>query len=408
MSGYGPDSAAEMAPWLKCSGWLAKRPWLFLARFKGESWIHCIASKPGLVSLETLGRSKHLQILNAGFDLGENRTHAQYHNKGNIAAELTAAGKAKDPLGVHSFKSSVRVKAFLKQCKTVRHAVDGFFAAQDAVLRVLSVIEVNGLLELRDGLGRAVSAGELAEIGIRYFVPITAEEDPAGVRLQAAINTGDVEAARQAIASGASLEFIPDEFRSPLSIAFDDTHPGDWRGVAKLLIEAGAPIDGYDWEESLICSPIKNLGKYEDSVIKRMEAMLSLGASIDSRGRLPAVGFTPLHLAVEKNQLQVVQFLIDEGADLDARDVHGRTPLELAEDQASDDLEKEAAGGANDEASSSEGVSPELTPLELFVSKYSRTPRESARRRIQIVKLLREVYAHRQADSHGPPAKVKR
>lgn len=215
------------------------------------------------------------------------------------------------------------------------------------------------------------------------------------MRLQAAINSGDVEAARQSIASGASLEFIPDEFRSPLSIAFDDTHPGDWRGVAKLLIEAGAPIDGYDWEESLICSPIKNLGKYEDSVIKRMEAMLSLGASIESRGRLPAEGFTPLHLAVEKNQLQVVQFLIDEGADLDARDVYGRTPLELAEDLASDDLEKESAGGANDETSSSEGVSPQLTPLEVFVSQYSRTPRESARRRIQIVKLLREVYAHR-------------
>ena len=64
--------------------------------------------------------------------------------------------------------------------------------------------------------------------------------------------------------------------------------------------------------------------------------------------------------------------------------------------------------GANDEASSTEEVSAQLTPLELFVSQYSRTPRESARRRIQIVKLLREVYAHREGDSHGRPGKVKR
>ena len=380
-----------MAPWLKCSDWAAKQPWLVLARFKGESWIHCIASRPGLVSVERLGLIKELQILTAGFDPGENQTHARFHNKGNIAAELTAAGKANDPLGVHSFKSSVKVKPFLKRCKTVRQAVDGFFEAKGAV-RILTVIEVNGLLELRDALGRAVSAGEPFEIGIRYFVPITAEEDPAGVRLQAAINTGDVEAARQAIASGASLQFAPDAFRSPLSIAFDDTLPGDWRGVAKLLVEAGAPIDGYDWEESLICSPIKNLGKYEEAVIKHIEAMLSLGASIDSRGRWPAEGSTPLHLAVDKNHLQVVQFLIDERADLEARDVYGRTPLELAEDLARDDLEKESAGGANDEAPSSEGVSPQITALELFVSQFSRTPRESARRRIQIVKLLREVY----------------
>ena len=407
-SGYGPDSVAAMAPWLKCSGWAAKQPWLFLARFKGESWIHCIASKPGLVSVERLGLIKELQILTAGFDPGENQTHALFRNKGNIAAELTAAGKGEDPLGVHSFKSSVKVKPFLKRCKTVRQAVDGLFEAQGAVRRELAVVELDGLLELRGARGRAVSDKELSEIGIRYFVPITAEEDPAGVRLQAAINAGDVKAARKAIASGASLEFIPDEFRSPLSIAFDDTHPGDWRGVAKLLVEAGAPIDGYDWEESLICSPIKNLGKYEDAIIKRMEAMLSLGASIDSRGRLPAEGFTPLHLAVEKNHLQVVQFLIDKGADLDARDVYRRTPLEMAEDLASDDLEEESAGGANDEASSTEGASPQLTPLELFVSEFSRTPRERARLRIQIVKLLREVYAHRAGGSRGRPGKGKR
>ena len=118
-----------MAPWLKCTGWAAKQPWLFLARFKGRAGF--IASHRGRgFPLETLGRSKHLQILSAGFDPGENRTHALFHNKGNIAAELTAAGKGKDPLGVHSFQSSVRVKTFLKQCKTVRQAVDGFFAAQ--------------------------------------------------------------------------------------------------------------------------------------------------------------------------------------------------------------------------------------------------------------------------------------
>ena len=179
----------------------------------------------GLFRSKTLGRSKDLQILTAGFDPGENQTHALFHNKGNVAAELTAAGKGKDPLGVHSFKSSVKVKTFLKRCKTVRQAVDGFFAAQGAVIRELAVVEVNGLLELRDDRGRAVSAKELSEIGIQYYVPITAEENPAGVRLQAAINTGDVEAARQAIADGASLEFVPDLLRSPLAIAFDDTLP---------------------------------------------------------------------------------------------------------------------------------------------------------------------------------------
>ena len=84
---------------------------------------------------------------------------------------------------------------------TVRQAVDGFFAVQAASVRELSVVEVSGLLELRDAGGRAVSGKERFEIGIQYYVPITPEENPAGLWLQAAIKTGDVEAARQAIAS---------------------------------------------------------------------------------------------------------------------------------------------------------------------------------------------------------------
>ena len=160
----------------------------------------------------------------------------------------------------------------------------------------------------------------------------------------------------------------------------------------KLLVEAGAPIDGDDWEDSLICSPIKMRGKNEEGAIKRMQAMLSLGASINSRGRLHAVGFTPLHLAVQHEYPRVAQFVIDQGADLDARDKWGRTPLELAEYLASDDPEEESDGGANDEASSTERVSPQFTRLELLVSLFSGTPAESARRRIEILRLLREVY----------------
>ncbi len=152
-SGCGPGSPAEMADWLKCSGWTAKLTWVIFARFKGESWIHCIASRPGLVPVEELGRSKDLQILTVAFDPGENQTRVLFHNKGSIAAELTALGKGEDPLGAHSFKSSVKVKTFLKRCKTVREAVDGFFAAQGAVRRDLAVAQVNGLLELRGAVG---------------------------------------------------------------------------------------------------------------------------------------------------------------------------------------------------------------------------------------------------------------
>ncbi len=231
--------------------------------------------------------------------------------------------------------------------------------------------------------------------------PSRREENPAGVRLLAAINASDVKAARQAIADGASLEHAPDLLRSPLAIAFDEGYTGDWRGVAKVLVEAGAPIDGYDWEESLICTPIQSMGKNEEGGIERMQVMLALGASVNSRGRVPLEGSTPLHFAVERTLPQVVQFLIDEGADLDARDAYGRTPLELAEHLASDDLDD---AGANDEASSTEEDSSKLTSHEFL----ARQARERAKRRIQIVKLLREFLPRRKGGSLGRLGKVKR
>ena len=40
----------------------------------------------------------------------ENRTLALFYKNGSVAAELAAAGKAKDPLEVLSFKSSVKTK----------------------------------------------------------------------------------------------------------------------------------------------------------------------------------------------------------------------------------------------------------------------------------------------------------
>ncbi|MDB4805300.1 ankyrin repeat domain-containing protein [bacterium] len=39
---------------------------------------------------------------------------------------------------------------------------------------------------------------------------------------------------------------------------------------------------------------------------------------------------TPLRLAAQYNQLEVVELLIAEGADVNAKDDFGRTPLDLA------------------------------------------------------------------------------
>jgi ankyrin repeat protein len=53
--------------------------------------------------------------------------------------------------------------------------------------------------------------------------------------------------------------------------------------------------------------------------------LLSRGVERDGQG-----GWTPLHLAVAERQTEVVEVLVEVGANLEATTEHGRTPLHLA------------------------------------------------------------------------------
>jgi hypothetical protein len=381
--GYGPDKGETMVPWLRTSYHRGQSPWVLCARFKNETWIHCIASSAGLASIERFGSTKDLQVLATWYDADENRTCARYYKQRVLAAVLAVTGKGDNGLEVQEFRSSAHPKTLLKGCKTVRQALDAFFSKLDAEPRDLVAGKVGCGLELRDGSGRAIQAKALDELGIRYYAPVAATESPASVALKEAIESGDVLGVRQAIADGASLEFLPDLFVSPLAIAFDARRPGDWRSVAKLLVEAGAPIDGYDWEDPPIFNAFAAMGK-EASIIKNLEAALSLGADINSPERGLHPGFTLLHLAVQHHYPEVVRFLLDQGATLGVRNADGATPLDLAESLAEDDPPCDDS----EEATAGQENPRDLTPMELFARRVSGTSADQVRRRAAVVQML--------------------
>jgi hypothetical protein len=370
--GYGPDPAERMVPWLKTNYAWRGIPRLFYARFKDEGWVHCLASQPNLVSADRIARDKNLQVLSAWFDPQEIRSYARFYKGGKLAGELVAAGKGDAPLEVVSLKSSAHPKTFLKQCKTAGQAIDSFFAALDAERRDLAVLETTGGLELQDSQGRSISIDELEEAGVTCHAPLTDAENPASARLRSAVEGGDLEAARQAIADGASLEFLPNVMLSPLSLVFDlakvfdDRMPADWGGLAKLLVDAGAPINGYAWESPPICSVVHQTAKSEATVIKYLQTILALGGDVNALGRGAIKGSTALDMAVWFSFPEVVQFLINRGARLDIRNGGGFTPLKHAESMARHDG---GAGAASD--------------------------KEDVRRRARVVELLRQ----------GPPRK---
>lgn len=72
--------------------------------------------------------------------------------------------------------------------------------------------------------------------------------------------------------------------------------------------------------------PSSHLGSITRTAILALLVGLVLGTPAWSQGRTR----TPLHWAAQHGHVEVVQTLIDNGADVNARDVFGRTPLHLA------------------------------------------------------------------------------
>lgn len=73
----------------------------------------------------------------------------------------------------------------------------------------------------------------------------------------------------------------------------------------------------------------------EQGLTFRAEQLLAAGANPNARdgGQM-----TPLHAAAVHGQLEVFQLLLRNGADITAKTVRGRTPLQLAEMNDSTDI----------------------------------------------------------------------
>jgi ankyrin repeat protein len=51
---------------------------------------------------------------------------------------------------------------------------------------------------------------------------------------------------------------------------------------------------------------------------------------LDKKAKIDHIGWTPLHYASSKGQLEVAQFLVANGADVNSRSLNGTTPLMMA------------------------------------------------------------------------------
>ena len=109
--------------------------------------------------------------------------------------------------------------------------------------------------------------------------------------------------------------------------------------VAKLLLANGAKVDIVSAATAgpFTAAVLYALGKNGDTSLAAL--LLEKGADVNeapTKGRL--AGYTPLMMAAGRNSMEVVRFLVENGADVDARAEDGSTALSTAGKAKSDPI----------------------------------------------------------------------
>ena len=159
---------------------------------------------------------------------------------------------------------------------------------------------------------------------VRYLaglpeVDLNHQENRNNTALHYAVERKHADVVEVLIGAGADIETKNDEGHSPLHVA---SISGELKAM-KMLVEAGADVRATDADRDT-CLILAACGGYTDTV--RYLAGLT---EVDLNHQQSNI-FTALHFAVHFKHADVVQVLIDAGADIETKNARGLSPLLLA------------------------------------------------------------------------------
>ena len=150
-------------------------------------------------------------------------------------------------------------------------------------------------------------------------VEVNHEENKGYTALHCAVLEGHHDVVEVLIDAGADIDARTSEGRAPLHYACEDGK----LAIVKVLLKAGADVCATD-NEGTTCLMLASICGHTETV----RYLVGLPDVEVNHGENDC--FTALHFAVQEGHRDVVEVLIDAGADIDARTSEASTPLHYA------------------------------------------------------------------------------
>ncbi|XP_055618347.1 L-asparaginase isoform X2 [Toxorhynchites rutilus septentrionalis] len=195
----------------------------------------------------------------------------------------------------------------------------------DAVARTLHLNSVKELSQLKSSLfpamvNSAVVSGDIVKLNNLkgYGANLSAENYDHRTALHVACCEGNLDVVQFLLQNGAAVHIRDRYERTPLMDAILNDH----HQIIRLLVKCGAHLTGSirSIGDSLCNAAARHL-------LTRLESYRIAGADLSQED---ASGRTALHVGAMYGNLEIVQYLIKNYADIDAVDYLGFTPLDYA------------------------------------------------------------------------------
>ncbi|WP_425385027.1 ankyrin repeat domain-containing protein [Wolbachia endosymbiont (group B) of Schoenobius gigantella] len=234
-----------------------------------------------------------------------------------------------------------------KESKTLLH----FAASGNNLDMVQFLLDRGASIEVQDGrdwtpilYAAQSSKWNVVKLLVSNGAKFNNEITYQGTPLHFAVQEGNLDMVRFLLDEGADIESQDKDNKKPLHLAVEAGR----LNVVKLLLDRGASVNAKDKNNK---TPLELAAKGNMiEILKKAE--LDQGLLINARGgnldkvkdliaqgaNLETKDNTALHNACSNGRLKVVEYLIEKGASLKAKNKDGKTPLELAEQKGYTDI----------------------------------------------------------------------